>query len=373
MKIGIITIHKIINYGSVLQAFALQKTCEGMGVETEIIDYTFPNKFHRNNPYVLDQDKISYESKWIKLLFGWALLRQHRGIRSFIRNYQRLTPHKYNSPEALKKDAPQYDVYISGSDQLWSPRHCNGDPAFMLDFAPDSARKISYASSIGSLDIPKELEPQYCSLLSRYSQLSVREKSGVEIIKKFTRKEVRSVLDPTLLLNHNAWNKIAVPKRLVKKKYILCYLLNYSFNAFPYADNLVGHIQKETGYEVVRVARPPHHLTIRHNHYRIGASPEEFLALVRDAEIVVTTSFHGTAFALNYGRPVFSVIKDRGSHDCRQSDLLRQLGLEQQIITINDDYPSASRAFYDYTKEQEALEKLREYSISYLNNAIYGK
>ena len=369
-KIGIITIHKINNYGSVLQAYALQKACEDMGYEAEIIDYSFPNKYHAHNKYATTSDCQPYEPTWIKALFGFSLKRQHNGIGAFVTKYQHLSKKQYHSPEELKVETPCYDVYITGSDQLWNPRHCNGDPAFMLYFAPDNAIKISYAASIGTNEIPNELKPLYKELLGRYSKIAVREQSGVEIIRNLTGKEATAVLDPTLLHDYNKWNEIAVARKLFKKKYILCYFLNYSFNAFPYVDVLAREMQKQTGYEIVRVARPPHHLGEPHIHYKVGASPEEFLALVRDCEIVLTTSFHGTAFAVNYGKPVFTVVKDRNASDSRQVSLMQALGLDSQIITIQDPLPIASQAQYDVEVEQERLAVFREASLDYLKRAL---
>lgn len=368
--IGIITIHKINNYGSVFQAYALQQVCENLGYRTEIIDYNFPNVQHRDNKYVVVEDALPNEPKWIKLLFAKDLLRQHKGIARFVAKYQHLSQQMYNSPEELRVAPPHYDVYITGSDQLWSPRHCNGDPAFMLHFAPDEALKISYAASIGAKSIPKELHSLYKELLSRYKYIGVRENTGVEVIKTIVGKEATTVLDPTLLLNRDEWNKIASPKRQVKKKYILCYFLNYSFNAFPYVDDLAKYMQQQTGYEIVRVARPPHNLKCKHTHYRVGASPEEFLALVRDAEMILTTSFHGTAFAVNYGKPVFTVVQDRNAGDSRQVSLMSNLGLDAQILSITDSFPSKDRFFYNVEQEQSRLEKLRQNSKHYLINAL---
>ena len=368
--IGIITIHKINNYGSVFQAYALQQVCENLGYRAEIIDYNFPNVQHSNNKYAVVEDTLPTEPKWIKLLFAKGLLRQHKGIAQFVAKYQHLSQQTYNCPEELRVAPPHYDVYITGSDQLWSPRHCNGDPAFMLHFAPNEALKISYAASIGAKDIPEELRPIYKELLGRYRYIGVRENSGVEVIDRVVGKQAVTVLDPTLLLNRDEWNKIASPKRQVKKKYILCYFLNYSFNAFPYVDDLAEYMQQQTGYEIVRVARPPHKLKCKHTHYRVGASPEEFLALVRDAEMILTTSFHGTAFAVNYGKPVFTVVQDRNAGDSRQVSLMSNLGLDAQILSITESFPSKDRFFYNVDQEQSKLEQLRQNSKQYLINAL---
>ena len=370
-SIGIITIHKINNYGSVLQAYALQRICMSLGYKVEIIDYDFPNIAHANNPYAEnDINNVPNEPKGIKALFATALLRQHKGILKFVKKYLNLSTENYPSPDSLLRNAPAYDIYMTGSDQLWSPRHCNGDTIFMLSFAPDEAPKISYAASFGTNEIPSDLIPAFKNYLSRYKAISVRERSGIELVKQLTGKDSSLVLDPTLLIRNNQWNEIALKQRIIKPKYILCYFLNYSFNAFPYVDDLAKSIQRQTGYQIVRVARPPHNYSIKHTSYRIGASPEKFLALIRDAEIVLTTSFHGTAFAVNYGRPLFSIINNLADKDSRQSSLMYSLGLSQQILELGQPFPEVSLASYDYNEEQNRLETLRQQSISYLRKNL---
>lgn len=369
-SVGIITIHKINNYGSVLQAYALQKTCEDLGYKVEIIDYNFPNEYHMQHRYPTKGDIQPNEPRWIKMLYALVLMRQHKGIRAFVANYQHLSGCQYNSPDELQNESLKYDVYITGSDQLWNPRHCGGDPAFLLHFAPDEAVKISYAASMCSDSLPSELVNSYCTLLNRYKYISVRENSSVQVIKNLTGKDAYNVLDPTLLLNRDQWNQIASKKRIVKKKYVLCYFLNYTFNAFPYVDQLAEYVQQQTGYEIVRVARPPHRLGISHTQYEVGASPEEFLALIRDAEMVLTTSFHGTAFAVNYGKPVFTVVQDKAASDSRQVSLMHNLGLDEQILSIHDEMPDMSRFRYDIEGEQERLDALRQKSMDYLKMAL---
>lgn len=370
-SIGIITIHKINNYGSVLQAYALQRECERLGYKAEIIDYNFPNEFHQSAGNIIESpsDKQPTEPRWIKLLFAAAIIRQHKGIQNFVKRYLNTSDIQYNSPQELLDNPPKYDIYITGSDQLWSPRYCKGDPAFMLHFAPDNSKKISYAASIGSNTIPTKLESQYKQLLSRYNYISVREKSGSELLHELLNKEVSVVVDPTLLLNKNDWNTIASQKRIINRKYILCYFLNYTFNAFPYVEELAKDIQKQTGYEIVKVARPPHSLT-SDCAYRVGATPEEFLALIRDAEIVLTTSFHGTAFALNFARPLFTIVQNRDSSDSRQANIMRSLGLEKQIVSMNDPFPDYRTASYDVNDEQRRLDSLRENSKQYLIESL---
>lgn len=369
-SIGIITIHKINNYGSVLQAYALQKACEELGYRTEIIDYKFPNEYHVRNRYHTQIDTQPNEPRWIKMLYALDLIRQHKGISTFVSKFQHLSKVEYHSPDELKQNPPIYDIYLTGSDQLWNPRHCGGDPAFLLHFAPENALKISYAASMCTDSLPTELMDMYCSFLKKYQFISVREQSSVEFIKRLVGKDVYNVLDPTLLLNCNQWNEIASKKRIIKKKYVLCYFLNYTFNAFPYVDQLANYIQQQTGYEIVRVARPPHRLGFVHTRYEVGASPEEFLALIRDSEMVLTTSFHGTAFAVNYGKPLFTIVQNKTASDSRQVSLMHNLGLDDQILSLNDEMPDKIRFYYDRIEEQGRLEVLRQKSIDYLKTAL---
>ena len=107
-----------------------------------------------------------------------------------------------------------------------------------------------------------------------------------------------------------------------------------------------------------------------HTHYRVDASPEEFLALIRDAEMVLTTSFHGTAFAVNYGKPVFTIVQDRNAGDSRQVSLMHNFGLDDQILSVEDSMPEPNRFSYDEKSEQTRLEVLRQQSMDYLKRVL---
>ncbi len=370
-KVGIITIHRIYNYGSVLQAFALQKVCEVMGYYTEIIDYIFPNEYHKTKSKKSDYKikQVSIKSKILKYLYIIQLFEQHRNIKSFIKKRLHLSSNVYISSDDLKEHCQKYDIYITGSDQLWNPRYTYGDTSFFLDFAPDDSRKIAYAASFGSNQIDNRYNEIIRKYLKCYDCLSVRESSGMKIIKSFIQKEVEVVLDPTLLLDASEWSKYAVkPKK--KEKYILCYFLNYTFDPFPYIDNLAAHISEITGYHIVRIARPPLKFVNRKTQFVVNASPEEFLGWIQNAELVLTTSFHGTAFAVNFSVPVFSVIESKSSLDSRQLDFLKDIGLENRILTVDDNFPKRGMLSCDYKFAQSRLRAMRVSSLNYLKNAL---
>lgn len=370
--LSIITIHKIFNYGSLLQAYALQFATTKMGCRVEILDYSFPNSWHKAK--LCKKNGSVQESFWFKLLFAPLLYRQHCEMRKFIYKNLNLSKKTFNTPEDLYESAPLSDIYMTGSDQVWNPTYCLGDPSFFLDFAPLTCRKVAYAASFGVSDIDKVFYEDYCRWLSSYDFITVREESGIDLIRRLSKGTIKAkkVLDPTLLLSAEQWNELAVPDRLVKNKYILCYFLNYSFDAFPYVEDLARNIQEKTGYTLVFVARPPHKLVLKNTIYKIGASPSEFLALIRDAELILTTSFHGTAFAVNYNRPLYSIVKNKQASDSRQIDLLRSLGLENRVLEKDDKYPEYSDLFNQPKEINEKLQVFRNESLDLLKCMIYG-
>lgn len=374
-KIGLITIHRIFNYGSVLQAYALQNICTSLGFAVEIIDYIYPNKSHRNNDYgkKLDTCELSRKDKCKSLLFkclyALPLCLQHKRIRCFMYNKLNLSHNSYSSPEDLQLNIEKYDIYMTGSDQIWNPRYTGGDSSFFLPFVSKEVKKIAYSSSFGISDIPKNLYDKYAEMLSSFQYISVREKSGISLVNKIAGKDAQLVLDPTLLLNEKEWGQF-ISKRKIKEKYILCYFLNYTFNGYPYIDDLAEHLSNLTGYKLVKIARPPQKLINKNTQFEVSASPEDFISLIAHSELVLTTSFHGTAFALNFKRPMFSIVSNSANMDSRQRDLLKSVGLEHRLLEVGAKYPSLDNLKCDYTVASYKLDSLRESSLAFLKKAL---
>lgn len=369
--VGIITIHRIYNYGSVLQAYALQIACERMGFRVEVIDYHFPNVFHFSKMKQEPHAK-SIKAILLKFFYAFALYRQHKEIRVFVNRYLHLSNKAYDSPNELQKSPPEYDIYMTGSDQVWNPRYCYGDPAFLLHFVPIRKRKIAYAASIGNNVIDDALIGEYKKLLAQYDAISVREYSSSSLLWDLINRKVPIVLDPTLLLCSSQWHEMMKPSR-IKGKYILCYYLNYSFDPFPYADQLADYLREQTGYKIVRIVRPPEKLLNKGVDFRIGLSVGEFLGLIAGAELVLTTSFHGTAFALNFSVPLFSIVAHRDSADSRQASLLKSVGLASRILALGDAYPKKEQIACDYVEAQSKLELLRKNSLTFLRKSLIAE
>jgi hypothetical protein len=376
-KVGLITIHRIYNYGSALQTFATARTIEKFGCSCKVIDYTYPNSYHfANAPFYLAEKqstKISIGRRFQQKLMKWIIRQNHEFLfatfHSFLQKNLSLTK-PFETPDSLLKNPPTFDVYITGSDQVWNPLYCGRDLAFLLGFAPDSALKIAYAASFGShklMDVYKEFQAKW---LYRYDAISVRETSGVQMVKELTGAHAECVVDPTLLLTADEWNNIASEKRFCNKPYILCYILKYSFDPYPYITDLVRHLQRETGYEVLFIGGYP--VNVLHPHYTVlpHVSPEEFLSLYRDASFVVTSSFHGTAFALNYAKPFFTVVDDKATTDDRQLGLIRRLGAEDRAIVKGSAFPQKNDIAMDYQVVHKRLAEWRIHSLDFLKESL---
>ncbi len=370
------TMHKVINYGSALQAYALQKVIRGMGYNAEIIDYVFPNAYHLSEQQLQDIEITwkSYVKKYIPVKTAWRFAQNRQDkVKKFWKEYLNLSGSIYSTSEELHSAPPIYDMYITGSDQVWNPRFMKGDSSFFLSFAPDGARKIAFSPSFACADIPKSHAPAYKELLSEYSYISVRERNGVQLIKNLLDRDVPVTLDPTLLLTPVEWKTLCQEpkKKPPRKKYILAYVLNYAFNVIPYIYDLIKHVRSKLGFEVVFIGAVPKEL----KHFAksaINIGPLEFLELFEYASFVVTSSFHGTSFSINYNIPFYTVVDSDNCEDDRQLSLLRILGIESRAVSIGTEFSALKMEEWDSENIQGNLTIQRDTSLRYLNKALQG-
>ena len=206
--------------------------------------------------------------------------------------------------------------------------------------------------------------------MDKYSFLSVREKNGQGLIKAMIGRKVPVVLDPTLLLSAQEWLTafgINAARHVKRKNYILVYILKYAVDPSPIIYKLIGELQLRTGAEVVYIGDSGCEKNIW---TKVSPSPIEFVELFANATCVVTSSFHGTAFAVNFGKKVFSVIDDKSSDD-RIKTLLESLNLHSSIISL-DANVSDLDLNQDIIFAQESLRKQRILSINYLKSSIHS-
>lgn len=376
-KVGIITTFRQPNWGSVLQAYALQKAIENLGFNAELIDYIYPNEFHWQRGLLWGQKKTSFKDlvKSIKAKFLCNLgIKAHdlgylanEFINRNVKVSKRICTHS-----ELHKLPPSYDIYVSGSDQIWNPNTMKGDMSYFLDFAPLGTHKIAYASSFSCKSIPAEYRQMYVEYLSQYKAISVRENNGKAVVSELLGIEVPVTLDPTLLLNKDEWNVLADKAKKVKlpEKYILCYMLAYTFDVSTPMCELLSNVQEKYKFPVIALKGLPKgyagDVYSLPRNYDIGIA--EFLNLIRNAEIVVSSSFHGTAFSLNFGKPLFALAAN--NDDDRVASILNEIGLDNLLVYSDNIQIDNVNPYYYDLEEQTKLELLRNESKEYLRIAL---
>lgn len=196
--------HRVAHFGSVLQAYALQKFLFDNGFDNEIIDYVYPNRQHLKP---LRKRLRSILAKKYHAIINF-LTNSRKDSKSatirFIRNELVKSPKEYKSAGKLAADCPKYDIYLTGSDQVWNTDYLNGDTSFFFSFVNNGAPKLSYAASFGRFSFEGDDAKRWLSNLSSYKALSVREKNAKDLIKKYTGLDAELVVDPTLLLSKKA-------------------------------------------------------------------------------------------------------------------------------------------------------------------------
>lgn len=377
-KVGILTTFRQPNWGSVLQAYALEKVIEDLGFSVELIDYRYPNDFHWKRGKTWGKpNKITFKyfiqksKHFILVRLGMRSKLLMELLNEFIK-HEITVSEPIASYEELHKKPPIYDIYISGSDQIWNPNTMLGDMSYLFDFVSKDSKKIAYASSFSCLRIPQKYEREYKHYLSLFYSLSVRENNGKKILKQLLGIDVNVVLDPTLLLPKAHWEKFIKKAHKLKlpKQYILCYMLSYTFEVEEPMGLLLTKIQKKYNMPVLAIKGFPNSFQgdkiFIPKSYGIGI--EEFLFLISQSSIVVSSSFHGTAFALNFGKPL--VAMGAKNDDDRVQSLLSNLGLYRQFVYSDSISELNVNPYYDLDVEQNKLEDLRKKSMKYLFDSL---
>lgn len=372
MKIGIITIHKIINFGSALQAYALQSYIQKQFLsDVEIIDYIYPNKYHLSHRPQKDlRQRLLVKLREIKHYLTGN--RTQKLYRNFYNEFFHLSPIKYNGPDELMKQAPVYDIYITGSDQVWNINNLHNDPAMYCCFAPDKSIIVSYGASFSTTTLPKSYYSSIRTRLNRYKSIGLREKSGIDILKDIginNNIPICCNCDPTLLLNKSEYAPLAEKSSIkINGDYILVYLLDYAYNPEPTITEITQMAVNHYGCKVVRLLKT--HFSYNGKMIVItDAGPCEFLWLFQNAKHIITSSFHGTMFSVIFRKPFTTIIPDSSHLDCRSKDFLLRVGLNKCMAST--DATPVLHAENPYTDEVEIrIKELISDSQKYLKNII---
>ena len=381
MKVGILTILNVNNYGAELQCCALYRKLQQLGYDAEVINYLFG--IHPE--HVFDGEKRTVPIP-LKQLIKVKLLpvvqnmfcmfhQKNKRLRNkrfdeFHAKYNHLTSTVYPSVKSLYEAKFNYDVLCIGSDQVWNYMKGYSLEPFFACFDKNNTKKITYASSIGLSSLSVEAEQVFKKELTNFASISVREQQASEILEKLLNRKIDVVLDPTLILNKQEWIEVAKYDMCPKEKYLLVYIV--TIKPCDYVLTLARHIAKQRNLKIVRICRDayPEHSGSDVEEI-LTAGPSDFVGLFSKAEFVVTNSFHGTVFSINFSKPFYSVIKSHHSTNSRLTSILKKLGLEDRIVPVGSQLPMISDI--DFSDPSAKLEAERKLSIEYINKALSNK
>lgn len=363
MKVTVITRHAITNYGSLLQTVATQQVIESFGHSCEIIDYVRADELYSQHEKTILKRKAKWNNNVLKRIV-YLMIRQPESIvagkkfEKFQSEYLHLTK-RYTSLEQLETDIPLADVYMTGSDQVWGPVE-NGeyDSSYCLSFVPDNKKKIAYAASFGKTKLNDELCTYYKKWLSEYACIAVREDSALKLLEDI-ELQASQVLDPTLLLDFQYWKKYLKP--IKHKRYVLVYQVHNDKTLGEYAQK----VAKDKGLELIRLSVAFHQI-VRPGKFVYLPEVGEFLSYIRDAECMITDSFHGTAFAINFNTPFVEVLPNNDT-GTRNMSILNLTGLSDRILKDVNDIELASQNV-DFSFANKILEEKRIESIRIFRN-----
>ena len=363
MKISLITLHCVNNYGSVLQTYATQKVLSDMGHTVEIVDFYRPDLtlIHKLfSCYLYEQHNFKGLLK--NLIFLPSNIAMQKMFSSFRKKYFKLTAQKYYKESDFDKYPLNADAYIVGSDQVWNSVLNHGlIRPYYLSFAPKGKKKIAYSSSFG-VDKLKEEEKAYNKeLLSSFDYITTRELSGTSIVKDLGINNVSQILDPTLLLSKEKWLKISETCK-EKDQYILVYQLHHHEGL----DTYISELAQKYKLKVIRICYRYDEIR-KFGHCIFLPRVEQLLGYIAHANYVITDSFHVTAFSVNLNTQFESIVPAK-QFGGRISSLLTLVNLQNRAIYDYNHCQYENKI--DFNPVNDILDKKRNEDISLVKQKL---
>ena len=358
MKIDVITLNAIRNYGSVLQALATQELLVNHGTEVEIINYIREDALPQNIAKTYGGESFIKRMVMLPTIIRWKYV-----FDKFQKKHLNLSEKIYTTEEDFKSYPLNADAYCTGSDQVWNSVWNKGiiKPLY-LSFVPKNCFKFSFASSFGQDRVSEDEIFATKDYINQYNHISVREASGKRIIEEqYNFPKAIHLIDPTLCLPADFWRKYS-SKRKIKKEYILIYNLNKSKDF----DNYAKQLSKKTGLKLIRLC------TRYDQFYRVGKSIlvpkiEDFISLIDNATYVLTDSFHATAFSMNMNtEPICIYPNEFGG---RLDSFLNLVDSKQRHVKSFEDFDVINRKT-DFEKVNNVLDVERNKANSYIKSVI---
>lgn len=361
-KTATITWVSYYNYGTFLQAYALQQVIKSFGYDNYVLD---------------DNDIIKKNTKGYKVkikhfifnIFSNKYRRYYKSEKESIKLYDNFK----NRYILLEKNInisylnQTYDIFICGSDQIWNPNslRLSKKEFYYADFT--SNYKISYAPSIGSYNIPKDLEEKFKNLIGSFNKLSAREPEGRNEMQRITLNKVHLVVDPTLLLSRKDWNKLLPQNQNSKEKYFLVYFLSQN----PVYINAVRNYARLHGYKLKMILNDKE--CFEQADEVITAGPIQFLESIRNAAFVFTDSFHGSIFSFIFNIQFVTFLRFNGinnGQNSRVENLLSLMNLSDRLISEDNITNLYNLTEINFNDVETSLNPYIENSINYLKGSL---
>lgn len=378
MKIGLLSVYNH-NYGSILQAYALQTVLGNSGNDTEIIFYKKTNILKQAKrllymPLLKATVKMKWKSIYCRAFhkdtYNQILVSREQAFSDFIHEHMHFSP-VYAGRTALTRATDAYDCFVLGSDQVWNPMNFGGD-FYTMTFIPDYKTKITYAPSFGVSQIPQSQLEKTRAYLQRIDHISVREIDGVRIVKELTGRDVQQVVDPTILVDRSVWDEQR-GERLVNEDYILCYFISTNENYRKFAKRLA----EKTGKKIVALPHVDEFVPSDEGFGDIvptDVGPLQFVNLISNAAYVCTDSFHGSVFSTLYERPFFTFSRYNNdgadSTNSRLYSYLKLIGMENRMYKAEQELNDEDLLTPDFTGAKRKLNTIRMESEKYLFGAL---
>lgn len=364
MKIGILTFFKSYNYGVWLQAYATQQFLITHGFDVEVVNYTNIKDDEKLQYFYKEGNRFrGYFFSFLKSLLFGKVRYYKKGFKKYLNIFYRLSKEHYTDPFKIKKG--EYDILVAGSDQIWNPAITGNklDKAFLLEF-DDKAKKISYASSIGSKNIREEDKKEFENAFEDFSAISVREEFAAIQLQPLSSINIEVVCDPTFLLKKVEWRRFWTKYSaltLKEEKYILTYFVSLDKYTERYI-NLVKNYSSKLKLPVWSIQFSSYYQK-NCDKKILGASIADFVNLIDNAALVITDSFHGVAMSLNMNTD-FVALENRANPE-RVNNLLDNLLLKERIELKAENYFEI-----DYKVINLKINRMREHAAEWLLKEI---
>lgn len=367
MKIGILTFHASHNFGSMLQAYALQQFLLSLGHEVEFINLRNEGQ-QKLYPFPLKPQKRMM-TKFIMSLLNPIWLYHEcikwRKYERFIKQYLRLSKKVYRRWEDITDDLPElgYHCIITGGDQIWNLNCMDFDKSYFLPSQLKGIRKISYAPSFGGM-LPKIDEKKKNFIkdnLSDFTNISVREKSMQDYLTQLLNREIEVTVDPALLLKSTDYTQILPKKKIIQGNYIYYYSPSYNLRH----ESLATKISHEYGLPIVTSF--PHIMFKRGFSSFQESDPADFINLVKNATLVIGKSFHLIVFSLLFHKEFIALDGDK---DARIKYILSKLSLLERGIVNMTNYNTITLPSINYERVDKIIDEMRNHSMSVLTEYL---